>query len=188
MLRCVKTPTCETVICHWFPTMPQTFVLNSVMYFCDTVACGHLELQRQTVSDGCSQWRWNKAMAQFSLQVTLEINLVLERLIMFLSKTLVTVWWERTFDLFQRRQYSSEAVCTSNPNKYNIPVMTCCMQPAQPPCFTFWRLWTSTNLLNSFKLCFGLSSLEGEKWARGQETQNISAHPTSLHWKPLQSH
>lgn len=57
-------------------------------------------------------------MAQFSLQVTLEINLVLERLIMFLSKTLVTVWWERTSDLFQRRQYSSEAVCTSNQNKY----------------------------------------------------------------------
>lgn len=56
-------------------------------------------------------------MAQFSLQVTLEINLVLERLIMFLSKTLVTVWWERTSDLFQRRQYSSEAVCTSNQNK-----------------------------------------------------------------------
>lgn len=111
-------------------------------------------------------------MAQFSLQVTLEINLVLERLIMFLSKTLVTVWWERTSDLFQRRQYSSEAVCTSNQNKYPCNDLLHAASSA-----SLFHVLTSVNVHKSAQL---LQTLFLFVFPRGRKVEERSRNPKHI--------
>lgn len=159
MLRCVKTPTCETVICHWFPTMPQhlswtLWYTSATRLRVDILSCS-VRRSVTVVLSGGEIKRWLSFLFRWRLKSTLCWSVwscfCLKRSSQFGGKGLLI--------------YSKEDNIPPKPSahltKTNIPVMTCCMQPAQPPCFTFWRLWTSTNLLNSFKLCFCLSSLEG---------------------------